>query len=123
MKRNLSPIEYEGLEYLLSRLIIEHEHQQGIKPEYSSSVHRITERLSAGIYFTGPSNKFYIIEDFAILGISLQDDTVILISYRLESDSKEPTKDELPIYIDMTEFMDTEEFDLDYLLWKMREHG
>ena len=58
-----------------------------------------------------------------IIFIYLQDGTTILIAYKLAPDSAEPTRQEFPIYIDMTDFMDTEDFDLYYLIWKMREHG
>ncbi|WP_270269281.1 hypothetical protein [Enterocloster clostridioformis] len=122
MNRNLSPTEYEGLEYILSRLVAEHEHQQGIKPEDRVMIHILTKRTSTGINFTGPYGKYYVIDDFALQGIYLQDGTTILIAYKLAPDSAEPARQEFPIYIDMRDFMDCESFDLDYLVWKMREH-
>ena len=120
MNRNLSPIEYEGLEYILSRLVAEH--QQGIQSEYGLNIHHMTKRTSTGINFTGPCERYYVIDDFTLQGIYLQDGTTILIAYKLAPDSAEPTRQEFPIYIDMTDFMDTEDFDLYYLIWKMREH-
>lgn len=123
MNRNLSPLEYEGLEYILSRLVTEHEHQQGIKPENGLNIHSMTKRTSTGINFNGPCGRYYAIDDFALQGIYLQDGTTILIAYKLAPDSAEPEKQEFPIYIDMTDFMDTEDFDLDYLIWKIKEHG
>lgn len=123
MNRNLSPIEYEGLEYILSRLVAEHEHQQGIKPENGLNIHHMTKRTSTGIQYDSASSRYYIVDNFGIQGIYLQDGTVILIAYKLAPDSAEPARQEFPIYIDMTDFMDCESFDLDYLIWKLNEHG
>lgn len=122
MNRNLSPIEYEGLEYILYRLIRENEHRQGIKVGTGMNIHHITKRTSTGIQFFTPSGPCYIVDNFRIQGIYLQDGTAILIAYRLEPDSTEPLEQEFPIYIDMVDFMDCECFDLDYLIWKMKEH-
>ena len=123
MNRELSPIEYEGLEYLLFRLVRENENQQGIQPENGLNIKEITERTSTGIQCVPPSSRYYIIDNFGIQGIYLQDGTAILIAYRLEPDSAEPSKEAFPIYIDMTDFMDCESFDLYYLIEKMKEHG
>lgn len=123
MNRNLSPIEYEGLEYLLLRLVQENENQQGIKPGMDLNIHHMTKRTSTGIQCVLPSSRYYIVDNFGIQGIYLQDGTAILIAYRLEPDSLELAEGGFPIYIDMTDFMDCESFDLDYLIEKMEEHG
>lgn len=122
MNRNLSPIEYEGLEYILFRLVRENEFQQGVKDGMNLNIHDITKRTSTGIQFVTPTGSYYIVDNFRIQGIYLQDGTAILIAYRLEPDSTEPLEQEFPIYIDMVDFMDCESFDLDYLIWKMGEH-
>lgn len=122
MNRNLSPIEYEGLEYILLRLIRENEHRQGIKAGMGMNIHHLTKRTSTGIQFVPASSRLYIVDNYGIQGIYLQDGTAILIAYRLEPDSVEPAEQEFPIYIDMTDFMDCESFDLDYLIWKLEEH-
>lgn len=49
MSRDLSPLEYEDLEYILSRLERENEKQQGIKPEMGLIVHDKTIRTSDGL--------------------------------------------------------------------------
>lgn len=122
MNRNLSPIEYEGLEYILYRLVRENEFQQGVKNRMDLNIHDITKRTSTGIQFFTPTGQYYIVDNFRIQGIYLQDGTAILIAYRLEPDSTEPLEQEFPIYIDMVDFMDCGSFDLDYLIWKMEEH-
>lgn len=122
MNRNLSPIEYEGLEYILYRLVRENEYQQGVKNGMDLNIHSITKRTSTGIQFVPASNRLYIVDNFGIQGIYLQDGTAILIAYRLEPDSTEPPEQEFPIYIDIVDFMDCESFDLDYLIWKMGGH-
>lgn len=123
MNRNLSPIEYEGLEYLLFRLVRESENQQGIKPGMDLNIHHMTKHTSTGIQCALPSSQYYIVGNFEIQGIYLQDGTAILIAYRLEPDSMELAEGEFPVYIDMMDFMDCESFDLDYLIEKMEEHG
>lgn len=122
MSRYPSPLEYEGLEYILSRLIREHEKQQGIKPEMGLIVHDMTIRTSDGLQCDPPSSRYYIVDNFGIKGIYLQDGITILIAYHLEPDSMELADETLPIYIDMQDFMDCESFDLDYLIEKMEEH-
>lgn len=121
MNLSLSPLEYEGLEYLLFRLVRENEYRQEIIDR--SDIHHMIKRTTTGIHFTPPAGPYYIVEDFGIKGICLQDGTAILIAYRLEPGSEEPAEEEFPIYIDMREFMNSESFDLDYLVWKMKEHG
>ena len=122
MNRSLSPTEYEGLEYILYRLVRENEFQQGIKMGMDLNIHNLTKRTSTGIQFVTPSGRLYIVNNYGVQGIYLQDGTAILIAYRLEPDSTDPAEQEFPIYIDMVNFMDCESFDLDYLIWKMGEH-
>lgn len=117
MNLNLSPLEYEGIEYILLRLIRAYEKSQGIEPENGLSIKEITERTSTGIHFKIGPGLFRLTDRFLVKGAYLQDGTCILIAYNTDS------LDGFPIYIDMMEFMDTEDFDLDYLLWKMEEHG
>lgn len=122
MNGNLSPIEYEGLEYILLRLVRENEYQQGVKNGMDLNIHNLTKRTSTGIQFVTPTGRLYIVNNYGIQGIYLQDGTAILIAYRLEPDSTEPAEQEFPIYIDMVDSMDCESFDLDYLIWKTEEH-
>lgn len=116
-------MEYEGLEYMLYRLVRENEKQHGIKPEMGLIVHDMTIRTSGGLQCDPPSSRYYIVDNFGIKGIYLQDGITILIAYRLDPDSMELADGEFPIYIDMMDFMDCESFDLDYLIEKMEEHG
>lgn len=114
---NLSPLEYEGIEYILLKLIRAYEDSQGIEPENGLSIKEITERTSTGIHFKIGPGPFRLTDKFLIKGAYLQDGACILIAYNTDSING------FPIYIDMVEFMDTEDFDLDYLIWKMEQHG
>lgn len=109
----LMPLEYEGIEYTLLKLVKAYENQNGI-PETALSIRDITERTSTGIQFSIDSNPFMLTKRFALRGAFPQDGTLILIAYG--------TDIKYPIYIDLTEFMETEEFDLDLLLWKLEQH-
>lgn len=42
MNGNLSPIEYEGLEYILLRLVRENEYQQGVRNGMDLNIHNCT---------------------------------------------------------------------------------
>lgn len=117
MNLNLSPIEYEGIEYILLRLIRAYENLQGIAPENGLSIKEITERTSTGIHFKIGPGPFRLTDRFLLKGAYLQDGTCILIAYDTDSISG------YPIFIDMMEFMDSEDFDLDYLIWKIEQHG
>lgn len=61
MNRNLSPTEYEGLEYILYRLVRENEFQQGIKMGMDLNIHNLTKRTSTGIQFVTPSGRLSLI--------------------------------------------------------------
>lgn len=115
MNRNLSPIEYEGLEYILLRLVREWEYQSGIPSECGMGIKEITERTSTGIRFALDPEAFWINKRYIIQGLHLQQGTCILTAY----DTKEY---EYPIYIDMADFLDTSDFDLDNLIYKLEQH-
>ena len=117
MNLNLSPIEYEGIEYILLRLIRAYENLQGIAPENGLSIKEITERTSTGIHFKIGPGPFRLTDRFLLKGAYLQDGTCILIAYDTDS------LDGFPVFIDMMEFMDSEDFDLEYLICKMEQHG
>lgn len=113
MNRSLSPIEYEGLEYILLRIIREWEYQNGILAECGMNIREIAERTSTGILFNPES--FWINERYVIKGLHLQQGTCILTAYDNQGY-------EYPIYIDMTEFLDTTDFDLNNLICKLEQH-
>lgn len=115
MQENLSPIEYEGLEYILLRLVREWESQNGIPIECGMEIREIIERTSTGIRFLLDPELFWINKRYTIQGLHLQQSTCILTAY-------DTLEYEYPIYIDMTDFMDTTDFDLDYLIYKLEQH-
>lgn len=114
---NLSPIEYYGIENLLLQIIRAHEKSQAINPEDGLNIREITERTSTGIHFKVGSGPFKLTGRFALKGAYLQDGTCILIAHDTDSTGG------YPIYIDLIEVMENEELELEYLIWKMEEHG
>lgn len=105
---NLSPLEYEGMEHILRRLLHSNRDHRDIRS--------LVRRTPAGICF----RDGYALEPFVVKGIHEQQGTAILTACRMDPEGF-PVEQE-PIYIDMKNFMDTDEFDLELLVWKMYQH-
>ena len=105
---SLSTLEYEGMEHILGRLL-----QSG---HDDRDIRSLTERTPTGTRF----RDGYSLEPFVVKGIHEQQGTAILTACRMDPEQDLPDRE--PIYIDMKDFMDTDEFDLDLLVWKMYLH-
>ena len=112
--KKITKIEYEGLESLLTKIVRAWETEHDLPAELGLDVHLTTEPTENGIRFHYGKYRCYIIRPFAIEGPFLQDGTCILVAYDLRPDASN-----LPIYIDMTEFLGKDEFDIYLLIDKM----
>jgi hypothetical protein len=111
MNTTLSAIEYEGLEYLLRRMVSAYEIEMGL--EHDDSIRSKFIRTPTGIEFCAG----YPIDCFSVQGVYLQDDTTILIAYR-----QNLLSGAYPIYIDMTNFLNKDEFEIELLIQGMYQH-
>ena len=110
MHTSLSPLEYEGLEYLLSRLI--NTYQEEIEDLGIRRIRSCIQRTATGIQFLPNTKDPCRILGFILQGIYLQDGTCILIAH----DTKEAG---YPLLIDMTPFLNQDGFNIDLLIEKM----
>jgi hypothetical protein len=110
MNKILSELNNEALEYLLIRMVAAHKNQLLSETDYTD-IRMMLHRTSTGIKFMDG----YQVNGFIITGGYIQNDVPILVA------SKGNTPRDDVIYIDMTDFLDCDEFDIDHLTLKLEE--
>lgn len=110
---NLKKIEYEGLASLMTRLLQSNELNNNLSFHTTEEIRRILVYTENGFILKG--NTIGLM-DFVIDGIFLQNEIPILTARdtRLEFQGISQT-----VYVDMTDFLDTPEFDVDLFIWKL----
>ena len=90
------------------------ETEHDLPAELGLDVHLTTEPTENGIRFHYGKYRCYIIRPFAIEQIFIQDGACILIAYDLR-----PEASNLPIFVDMTEFLGKNDLDIYLLIDKL----
>lgn len=115
-RRNLTSLEYAGLESLLQRIITEYEENLGIPSEEQTPVNAITRRSARSIEIFDGAYDAYILDGFAIKAISYKNSICELQGFCLNGRDIEDCEEEEYILIDITSMLEEEYIDLDWLM-------
>lgn len=121
-EKNLSSLQYAGLEYVFQKIIDTYEKEYlGAEPYDYTPISQITRRTSDGLLVFDGAFDLYMIEDFAIKGLYAIEDSCILFGFKMNSEPEECCDRQSDLFVDITELADEKEIDIDYLLNKLEQ--
>lgn len=121
-EKNLSSLQYAGLEYVFQKIIDTYENEYlGTEFYGHTPVSQITRRTSDGLLVFDGAFNLYAIEDFALKGLHAVGDSCILFGFKMDGELEECFGHQPDLFIDITELVDEKEIDIDYLLGKLEQ--
>ena len=114
MNKGLTAIEYEGLEYVLIKIVTAGADFMGAKIPSGRDIRDCLIHTSNGIRFRNESADICRVGNFILKSIYIQDGTCILTAYNQSRES-----DSNPAYADLTDLLGSEDFDICELLRKL----